>query len=278
LIPNAGCSDDLSAADTIGSAGDLNRLVAYAELDPSVFDFFMDAQTSAVIHQELDKLITAGIEMRTQSSTVHEPTPSYSLFDHESKAIDSIRSRIASHNLGAVLSNLNLHDDQSNRYFEVDLLVITEYAVYVVELKHWSGRIEVRPHSWLQNGSFFKRDPHIANNFKAKLLRGMYEHRFPQFPPIYFESVITFTNPETIVEGASVGATTDHNPTFATIERFIEYLRHQRKTKEPALKQTQIHAFMDYVKNYSAPRDLRILCSRATRLLNVCTRAQSGQR
>jgi serine/threonine protein kinase len=258
LIPNTGCLDDLNAIDTIGSAGDLNRLVAYAELDPSVFYFFKEVQTSAAIRQELDRLITAGIEMRTQSWAVHEPSPSYSLFEYESKAIDSIRTRVASHNLGTVLSNLNLHDDQTNRYFEADLVVIAEYGVYVVELKHWSGHIEVKPHSWVQNGSFFKHDPHIANNFKAKLLKGMYEHRFPQFPPIYFESVITFTNPETIVEGASVAATTDHNPTFATIERFIEYLRHQRKAKEPVLKQMHIHAFAEYVKKLQStarPKD-----------------------
>jgi len=100
------------------------------------------------------------------------------------------------------------------------------------------------------------RSASFGNLFRGQ--RSLKEHRFPHFPPIYFESVITFTNPETIVEGASVAATTDRNPTFVTIERFIEYLRHQRKAKGPVRKQTQIHAFMEYVKKLQStagPKD-----------------------
>ncbi|MHA1364527.1 MAG: nuclease-related domain-containing protein, partial [Candidatus Freyarchaeota archaeon] len=105
-----------------------------------------------------------------------------SLFRHELEAIQAIERRVSSQKLGYILHNLNIHDKQTNRYFEVDVVIICTFGIYVVELKHWSGIIEVRPYSWVQNKSFFKEDPHKTNNFKAKLLKGLYERRFPTYP------------------------------------------------------------------------------------------------
>ena len=128
-----------------------------------------------------------------------------------------------------MLTNLQLHDVQSNRYFEVDLVVIANFGIYVVELKHWSGQISVQPNSWVQNNSFFKQDPHKANNFKAKLLKGLCERRFPHFNQIYFESVVVLTNPDVTVQGASAPNTSTHNPTFDSLDRFLQYLKQQRQ-------------------------------------------------
>src|SRR5437867_802070 len=176
-----------------------------------------------------------------------QKTMSQSLFVHEAAALDCISQHVKSHALGVVLTNLELHDPQSNRYFEVDLVVVSEFGVYVVELKHWSGRIDIRPNSWLQNGSFFKTDPHKSNNFKAKLLRGLYERKFPQFPSVYFESVVVLTNPDVSAHGVSIPTTTANNPTFESIDRFLQYLKNQRKTKSLHLTDSQCRAFADYV-------------------------------
>ena len=63
-----------------------------------------------------------------------------SLFAHEAAALKSIGEHVKNHKLGVTLSNLEVHDQQSNRYFEVDLVIIARFGVYLVELKHWSGR------------------------------------------------------------------------------------------------------------------------------------------
>lgn len=244
LVPNDGMASVLATTGSIGSSGDLVRLVSYAEVEESVFRLFQNPDSRREIENTIHRLIEEGAESRTIEA-VHEAPASYSLFAHESDAIEAIRAKVSTSRLGIVLSNLELHDPQSNRYFETDLVVIASYAIYIVELKHWSGRIEVRPNSWVQNGSFYKRDPHIANNFKAKLLRGIYEHAFPQFPRVYFESVITCTNPDAVVEGAAIAATTANNPTFASIDRFVEYLRHQRSHKPQVLKDSQCAAFAE---------------------------------
>lgn len=181
-----------------------------------------------------------------------------SLFAHEANALETIERQIKAHKLGEILCNLELHDKQSNRYFEVDLVIVSRFGVYVVELKHWSGRIEIRPNSWLQNESFFKTDPHKVNNFKAKLLRGLYERKFPSFPPVYFESVVVLTNPGVEAAGCAIPKTTANNPTFESTDRFLQYLKHQREIKENRLTDIQCQAFKNYVQRLHTigpPRD-----------------------
>lgn len=181
-----------------------------------------------------------------------------SLFAHEHAALVSIGQFIDSHQLGITLTNLDLNDPQSNRYFEVDLVVLSTFGIYVVELKHWSGRIEIRPNSWVQNNSFFKPDPHKANNFKAKLIKGFFERKFPQFPRVYFESVVVLTNPEVAAQGVSIPTTTSNNPTFDSVERFLQYLKVQRKNPPRHLTEAQLRDFAEYLRKLhtaGAPRD-----------------------
>jgi len=180
----------------------------------------------------------------------------HSLFAHEAEAIEAISCHVEAHNLGETLSNLELHDQQSNRYFETDLVVVSRFGVYVVELKHWSGRIEVRPNSWLQNGSFFKPDPHKANNFKAKLMRGLYERKFPSYPSVYFESVVVLTNPDVEAVGCAISKTTKNNPTFESIDRFLHYLK-CRQVNEKKLTVSQCQAYADYVRKLNTVRPPR---------------------
>lgn len=257
LVARPGREVALQAADTIGSANDLSALVTHAELDHSVFEMFKDPSRNEMIEERIISLVRAGIESRGRSMGAVE-SATESLFAHEKAALTSIRQHIDSHKLGIVLTNLQLHDPQSNRYFEVDLVLVSISGVYVVELKHWSGTIEVRPNSWIQNGSFFKPDPHKANNFKAKLLKSLCERRFPQFPGIYFESVVVLTNPDAVVQGASIPNTTSHNPTFDSIDRFLQYLKNKRQRSRLLLTELQCKAFAGYVgklQTTSLPKD-----------------------
>lgn len=263
LIPNAGQERALVDATTVGSSGDLQRLVYCAEIDQSIFELMSDPVVNRKIEIKLESIILSGIESRLQrenviSGVIYEEREPSSLFAHEGEALATIRRHVKRHNLGEMLSNLDLHDSQSNRYFETDLVIIAGFGAYVVELKHWSGRIEVRPNSWLQNSSFFKPDPHKANNFKAKLLRGLYERKFPHFPALYFESVVVLTNPDVEASGCTIPKTETHNPTFESIDRFLEYLKNQRQTKGQRLTMQQCRTFADYVLKLNAagpPRD-----------------------
>ena len=208
---------------------------------------------------EIISILHSLIEKGSKShDDISQVSGSSSLFSHEQAAIDEIIDRIKKHSLGLVLTNLEIHDPQSNRYFETDLIVVSTFGIYVVELKHWSGRIEIRANSWIQNRSFYKPDPHKANNFKAKLLKGIYERKFPQFPSIYFESVVILTNPDITVDGASIPSTQKHNPTFASIEKFIQYLKHQRKYQGKRITLSQCKSFLRLLEKLhtpSPPRD-----------------------
>ncbi len=259
LIPKRGQATALAAAKTVGSIGELTKLVDHAEIEPEVFAFFQDAETCLIIEEEIIKYLRRGLEENSDPDAIQEEQSRYSLFAHEKSALEAIGKRVKAYQLGELLANLELYDPQSNRYFEVDLVIIATWGVFVVELKHWSGRIEIRPNSWLQNGSFYKADPHKINSFKAKLLRGLYERHFPSFPSVYFESVVVLTNPDVQAVGQSISNTSKNNPTFDSIDGFLQYLRHQKDQKPGLLSRKQCLNFAAYIRNLhtpGAPRDL----------------------
>ncbi|MBT7056869.1 MAG: protein kinase, partial [Lentisphaerae bacterium] len=259
LVPNEGHEEELEGASTVGSAGQLRHLVKHAELDYSVLDLMKEDSTAGVIQKELAQLVKRGnLARRDPGAVVSDGPAQNSLFQHEADALRAIDQRIRGASLGTMLGNLDVHDSQSNRYFETDAVVIAPFGIYVVELKHWSGRIEVRPNSWLQNRSFFKRDPHRSNGFKARLLKGLYERRFPSFPSLFFESVVVLTNPDAVIHGVSVASTSGHNPTLAGIDKFVQYLKKQKKTGQASLSATHCEEFLAYLRTLQTegrPRD-----------------------
>ena len=107
-----------------------------------------------------------------------------SLFTHEQQAIDEIKRHFAGKKLYRVLNNLLIHDTQSNYYYEYDLVIVSPTNVYVIDLKHWSGRIEIASNNWRINGRTYRRDPHASNTYKCKVLKGLYQHQFPTYPGI----------------------------------------------------------------------------------------------
>lgn len=226
-----------------------------SELDDCLRDEAPRAAVARALDEELGKIVDPHVRKGRSSEQQESGT---SLFAHERGALEAIEQRVAGHALGRVLSNLELHDSQSNRYFEVDAVVVSSFGIYVVELKHWSGLIQVRPNSWVQNRSFMKPDPHKVNNFKAKLLRGLYEREFPHYPSVWFESVVVLTNPDVTVVGEASPSTTSSNPTFGSINRFIRYLKHQQESKGDLLEQSQRDAFVEFLRGLQVaapPRD-----------------------
>ena len=92
------------------------------------------------------------------------------------------------------------------------------------------------------------------------MLRGIWERKFPSIAPPYFESAIILTNPDAVVDGASIPKTTTHNPTFDTIETFIRYLKFQQKEKRSVLTESQCSAFkkhLNALQTVGHPRDFK---------------------
>lgn len=189
--------------------------------------------------------------------------PSRSRFEHERLTIQMIIDRLQSAKLGTPIENYEVFDQNSNDYYECDLIVVCPFGVFVSELKHWTGRIQIAPRTWLINGSQHRPDPHASNRFKCKVLRGIYRHSFNTLPDLWFESVVVLTNSEAEVTNGSPTKTDQHNPTFSSIDRFIDFLRYrQAQSTAPTLNAEQIKAVVakfeslrvrDHVKGYSFP-------------------------
>ena len=245
LVAVRGIDLELNTISSIGGPSDLKRLVAYAEISQELFD----ALRSKDACNEIESQIIQILEKRKNNSNIdqsHYTNDKTSLFEHEEKAIQEIRQRIQTHNLGYVLQNLYIHDAASNSYLETDVVAICRFGIYVIELKHWTGNIQIRPNNWIVN-AFSRKDPHIINNTKAKVLRSIIERRFPQVKDTYIESVVVLTNPDATIDGASVSKTKIHNPTFHGLDGLIEYLHFQETEKEEVFDQAHAKAVKDYL-------------------------------
>lgn len=186
-------------------------------------------------------------------------TSDTSFFAHEQNAIDEIKRYFAHKTSFRVLSNLLIHDPQSNYYYEYDLIIIARTNIYVVELKHWSGRIEVASYNWRINESNYRRDPHTSNIYKSKVLRGWYQRSFPTYPSLWVESVVVLTHPDAIVEGADSPRIAvereKRNPTFSSISDFISYVNSRSSRDElTVLEEHQVRAVADRLERLAKPR------------------------
>ena len=108
----------------------LVETVKGGELDESIDRCLRDAKGNAEVQAFLSSRLKTLCEAIDQSlDQVNENRAQYSLFAHESDALETITRHIQRHNLGVTLCNLELHDQQSNRYFETDLVLISRFGV-----------------------------------------------------------------------------------------------------------------------------------------------------
>jgi serine/threonine protein kinase len=237
----------------------IRETIEYGSLREDLISALRDQGARNTIRKVLIELIAKATSNSPQGHSV----PSRSRFEHEGHAIQIILERLQSAQLGSAVGNFEVFDANTNDYYECDLIVVCAFGVFVTELKHWTGRIQVAPRSWLINGSQHRPDPHASNRFKCKVLRGIYRHSFNIFPDLWFESVVVLTNPEAEVTDDSPTKTDQHNPTFASINRFIDFLRYrQTQATGPLLNFEQIKAVVakfeslrvrDHVKGYNFP-------------------------
>lgn len=263
LKAKPGQESALVALSTVGGPGALTEVVDYAYLDDDVYELLQAPDSITRVRECLFAMLTEYSKPEEPSAIADEKGKysiadrNRSLFVHEENAIARIVE--GAKNTAAAISNVLLHDKQSNSYLEVDLVVVSWTQIWVVELKHWSGTIEVAPYTWVRNGSKRVADPHRNNSFKCKVLRGIYQHQFPTYSPLWVESVVVLTHPDIRAQGTSdpkiAAEQGTSNPTFACIDDFLSYLRRRANTApRSALTDAQVMQVANFFRDLQRPK------------------------
>lgn len=233
--------------------------VDYAYLDNDVFELFNCKDGRNAIKKEIIELLHNRdyYSYPDNYSDVLEMKETTSLFNHEQSAINLIKTNILHKKMGNIISNILLFDKESNNYLEFDLILVTYSGLFVIELKHWSGHIQIAPYNWIINDSNYRSDPHKANSFKCKVLKSIYQHQFRTYPNIWVQSVVVLTNPEALIEGAHSPKTAIDkkvvNPTFATILDFISYIQKKVESEDKKLNDYQISTVVSFLTSLNQP-------------------------
>lgn len=184
-----------------------------------------------------------------------------SLFRHEQQAIDEINYFITKYNIGKSASNINIYNSSTRGYLECDLIITTHSRIYIVELKHWSGRIEIirdAQERWIINRTNYVDSPHKVNNDKCKILKSIYQNEFRTYPTLWVTSIVVLTNPDSVVIGADSPnpekGKRAHTFTFASISDFLAFLKKQEKEAEKILTDVQVEAIAKYINSIGRPK------------------------
>lgn len=253
LVPNKITETEIDSISSVGGPTELNKLISHAEIELEFFNEIKTPEKRVKFENKIKSILNS--ENRSEN---HELKETSSLYSHEAMAIKEIKKLIQPRNLGFLCSNIEIHDPQTNRYFEIDVLIVSRFGIYVVELKHWTGNIEVRPYNWFVNG-MPRSDPHKTNNFKAKLIKGLCEHKYPFFKIPFVTSVVVLTHPQVFVENASSPKAMKGQPTLDSITDFIDYLKFQEKTQQAALSNEEAKTVRDYIRSLHQPGKPRVI-------------------
>ena len=142
-------------------------------------------------------------------------------FPHEEQAIKTIIARLQ--DKINFIPNYYLHEPNNNEYLECDMVAVSRVGLFIIELKHWAGEIEILHHNWVRNQSEYWKDPHISNQYKCKVLRGLFEKEFPTIKIPFIKSLVVLTNPEATVHNADSYRTNKTSATFGGIEKLVKY-------------------------------------------------------
>ncbi|HHV07442.1 MAG TPA: protein kinase [Firmicutes bacterium] len=241
LQPLKGREIVLEQMSTAVKPSDITNNVEYAFFSDPVFGILKNEMSRREVRNKLITIVARYAKAQPENDLrgpylSAEKEGEYhlraSLFNHERQAIDRISDLLGTTMQG--LSNVHIFDKQTNYYYEYDLIIVGRSGIYVVELKHWTGNIEVKEYQWRIDGTRYRVDPHKSNTLKCKILKGIYQHEFATYPNIWVESVVVLTNPEATVHNNDTPDIASekkrHNFTFASIEDLISFLRRREST------------------------------------------------
>lgn len=221
--------EELKNTTTVGSPKDLFNLVEYAYLDQKFHDYLLSDKNlcTRVIFIISEALKPYSLAKKARALEIP------SKFPHEQQALEAIIPPLEKQ--VEFVSNFELYDAGSNDYLECDLIAVCSSCITIIELKHWGGEIEILPNNWQVN-SRFRNDPHRGNNYKCKVLKGYLEKKFPYIKLPWVESIVVLTNPDATVYNYTLPKKAKKNPTFASTDHLITYLRYKISTSEKQLE------------------------------------------
>ena len=262
LVPREGKEEELETANSVGGPGKLNEIVQYAVLNDKFYSLLLDSKYRNEIKQMLignleNNIKTYRFENKTNES-LHSNNSAYkpqkSKFPHEQQSIESIKNKLG--NQVKFIPNYFLYDSSQNYYLECDLVAVSQDRIAIIELKHWYGEIEIRPHKWILNGRSYRDDPHLSNKYKCQVFKSFYDKSFPTYPSMWIESIVVLTHPDSIVDNAHSYKIDDstHNLTFENIETLKRHYNY--RSGKPELKKLdkfQVEKIANKLRGQSGP-------------------------
>jgi serine/threonine protein kinase len=149
--------------------------------------------------------------MRPDSDRWVEITPS--VHTHERSGLEQVRSLLPDAEPYRAWSNLEIVTDRGEN-LEIDLLVLGPAGLFLVELKHWAGRIGGDRYTWTVNTGRRRTvdSPLFAADRKAKILKTQLNQAYDRLPePLkrqvhrarvvpWIEAAILLHHPESVCE------------------------------------------------------------------------------
>ena len=114
----------------------------------------------------------------------------------------------------------NTNQRRQVQYFEYDCLVVTPHAIYNIENKDWSGRIEGDDTMWYLNDSE-QRNPHKTVGFKSRVLNSKLKAQNTSWGRVWIDSLVTLSNSRQSKAGLYGDCL---NATYLLDEKLISYL------------------------------------------------------
>lgn len=240
----------------------LLETVDYAFLDKTAFEILSTNTHRKMIRGEvmtiLQEMGATNLIVNTNkigdAFVVSETT---SLYEHERAIIQDLKRFVDQYHGWQVISNILIFEEQSKTYLEYDVIIVASSGIYVVELKHWSGHIKIAPYNWIVNDTLYRAEPHRRNEFKCKVLKGIYQHQFRTYPNVWVESIVVLTNPEATVEHADIPVKSakdgQRSYSFASLADLLTYLK-RRDAEPPLLTSQQVEAIAQYIRSLNQPR------------------------
>ena len=90
-----------------------------------------------------------------------------SQFAHEKQGLDAVKQLLPDAPPFRAWANFEFRDNRG-RWHEVDLLVLARDALYLIELKHYSGTLRGNDHVWLRDGHRAEDSPLLLTRRKAQ--------------------------------------------------------------------------------------------------------------
>lgn len=138
------------------------------------------------------------------------------------------------------------------QYLEYDCLVITPHALYHIENKDWSGKLEGDDNTWYLNDSE-KPNPLKTVRFKTSVLAGKLKAHNPSWATAWIASLVTLSHPR---QNKKMLWGDCEKATYLLDNKLIDFICNPYAVRKPADSIIDIYAqISNFIAGISTPRD-----------------------